>query len=120
MTNDHAIPATNETAVSENPHGPHAGWAEAAARIEADDAPELTDDWFDKADLMIGDTVIRRDRPPGTIPHRRRFTIGYTVEGDTIVVLGVIGRGQQLGALVTRLADARTASKDRGIDSENG
>ena len=33
---------------------------------DPDDAPELTDEWFDKADFMIGDTVIRRGRPPGS------------------------------------------------------
>ncbi len=32
--------------------------------VDPDDAPELTDEWFDKAALMIGDTVIRRGRPP--------------------------------------------------------
>ena len=34
--------------------------------IDPDDAPELTDEWFERADLMLGDTVIRRGRPPGS------------------------------------------------------
>lgn len=34
--------------------------------IDPDDAPELTDEWFEKADFMIGDKVIRRGRPPGS------------------------------------------------------
>jgi uncharacterized protein (DUF4415 family) len=34
--------------------------------VDPDDAPELTDEWFDKADLKIGDRVIRRGRPPGS------------------------------------------------------
>ncbi len=34
--------------------------------VDPDDAPELDDEWFDKADLMIGDVVIRRGRPPGS------------------------------------------------------
>lgn len=34
--------------------------------IDPDDAPELDDEWFDKADLMIGDKIIRRGRPPGS------------------------------------------------------
>lgn len=34
--------------------------------VDPDDAPELTDEWFEKADLMIGDKVIRRGRPPGS------------------------------------------------------
>lgn len=34
--------------------------------IDPDDAPELDDEWFEKADLMIGDKVIRRGRPKGS------------------------------------------------------
>ena len=34
--------------------------------IDPDDAPELTDEWFEKADFMIGRKVIRRGRPPGS------------------------------------------------------
>jgi uncharacterized protein (DUF4415 family) len=33
--------------------------------IDPDDAPELTDDWFGKADLMQGTKLIRRGRPAG-------------------------------------------------------
>jgi uncharacterized protein (DUF4415 family) len=36
------------------------------AWVDPDDAPELTDEWFERADLMIGDTVIRRGRPAGS------------------------------------------------------
>ena len=31
---------------------------------EYEDIPELTDEWFDKAELRVGDKVIRRGRPP--------------------------------------------------------
>ncbi len=34
--------------------------------VDPDDAPELTDEWFEKADLKFGDRVIRRGRPPGS------------------------------------------------------
>lgn len=34
--------------------------------IDPDDAPELDDEWFEKADLMLGDKVIRRGRPAGS------------------------------------------------------
>jgi BrnA antitoxin of type II toxin-antitoxin system len=34
--------------------------------VDPDDAPELDDDWFDRANLMIGDIVIRRGRPKGS------------------------------------------------------
>jgi len=32
---------------------------------EYDDIPELTDEWFDKAEFAIGDTVIRPAKRPG-------------------------------------------------------
>jgi uncharacterized protein (DUF4415 family) len=34
--------------------------------VDPDDAPELTDEWFDKADFKIGRKVIRRGRPVGS------------------------------------------------------
>ena len=41
--------------------------------IDPDDAPELDDEWFEKADFMIGDKVIRRGRPPGSA--KRQVTL---------------------------------------------
>ena len=34
--------------------------------VDPDDAPELDDDWFDRAEIRIGDTVIRPGRPKGS------------------------------------------------------
>lgn len=34
--------------------------------VDPDDAPELDDDWFDRAEIRIGDKVIRKGRPPGS------------------------------------------------------
>ena len=34
--------------------------------VDPDDAPELTQEWFDSADLYIGDKLIRRGRPQGS------------------------------------------------------
>ncbi len=34
--------------------------------VDPDDAPELTDEWFEKADLYLGQTLIRRGRPKGS------------------------------------------------------
>jgi uncharacterized protein (DUF4415 family) len=34
--------------------------------VDPDDAPELDDEWFERAELRIGDKVIRRGRPPGS------------------------------------------------------
>ena len=33
--------------------------------IDPDDAPELDDEWFEKADFKIGDKIIRPGRKPG-------------------------------------------------------
>ena len=34
--------------------------------VDPDDAPELDDDWFDRAEIRIGDKIIRRGRPAGS------------------------------------------------------
>jgi uncharacterized protein (DUF4415 family) len=34
--------------------------------VDPDDALELDDEWFERAELRIGDKVIRRGRPPGS------------------------------------------------------
>jgi uncharacterized protein (DUF4415 family) len=34
-----------------------------ATWIDSDDAPELTDEWFEGADLMEGTRLVRRGRP---------------------------------------------------------
>jgi uncharacterized protein (DUF4415 family) len=31
--------------------------------VDPDDAPELTEDWFQSADFKIGDKLVRRGRP---------------------------------------------------------
>ncbi len=36
--------------------------------IDPDDAPELTEAWFEKADFYIGDKLIRRGRPSLEVP----------------------------------------------------
>lgn len=34
--------------------------------VDLDDAPELTDEWFDKATLKVAGKVVRRGRPRGS------------------------------------------------------
>lgn len=38
----------------------------ATAWVDPDDAPELTDEWFDRADFKIGEKLVRRGRPRGS------------------------------------------------------
>ena len=42
-----------------------------SAWIDPDDAPELTDEYFDRADLYHGEVLIRRGRPPLAAPKRQ-------------------------------------------------
>jgi uncharacterized protein (DUF4415 family) len=36
--------------------------------IDPDDAPELTDDYFERADVYVGETLVRRGRPKSERP----------------------------------------------------
>jgi uncharacterized protein (DUF4415 family) len=40
----------------------------ASKWVDPDDAPELTREWFEQADLHYGDKLIRRGRPPSERP----------------------------------------------------
>jgi uncharacterized protein (DUF4415 family) len=42
----------------------------ASAWVDPDDAPELTDEWFDTADYYEGDKLVRRGRPKSDAPKR--------------------------------------------------
>ena len=39
--------------------------------IDPDDAPELTDEYFDRADLYHGEVLVRRGRPPLAAPKQQ-------------------------------------------------
>ena len=61
------------------------------AWIDPEDAPELTDDWFDKADFKIGRTVIRRGRPPGST----KAQVSLRLDQDVIAAFRAQGPGWQ-------------------------
>ena len=62
-----------------------------SAWIDPDDAPELTDEWFDKADFMIGDVVIRRGRPPG----ESKAHVSLRIDKDVLAKFRADGPGWQ-------------------------
>jgi uncharacterized protein (DUF4415 family) len=66
--------------------------------IDPDDAPELTDEFFERADEYAGDTLIRRGRPPSSSP-KQAVTVRY--DADVIAAFKMTGRGWQ-----TRMTDA--------------
>lgn len=65
--------------------------------VDPDDAPELTDEWFDQADLMFGDTIIRRGRPPGST----KTAVSLRLDTEVVNAFRAGGPGWQ-----TRINDA--------------
>lgn len=59
--------------------------------IDPDDAPELTDEWFDKADFMIGRKIIRRGRPAGS----SKTQVSLRLDNEVIEAFRAQGPGWQ-------------------------
>lgn len=58
----------------------------------ADDAPELDDDWFDRADLYKGTVLIRRGRPLGS---GSRELVSLRIDKDALAAFKATGPGWQ-------------------------
>ena len=59
--------------------------------VDLDDAPELTDNWFEKADLMQGTKLVRRGRTPGQI--KALQTVHFDL--DVLAAFMATGKGWQ-------------------------
>ena len=70
--------------------------ATATEWVDPDDAPELTDEWFDKADFKHGDRLIRRGRRPladqGATPKR---LVSLRLDEAVIAAFRATGPGWQ-------------------------
>jgi uncharacterized protein (DUF4415 family) len=76
----------------------------AAAWKDADDAPELTDAFFDRGEIRHGDKIIRRGRPPLPSPKQ---AVKLRLDADVLAAYRRTGDGWQ-----TRInADLRKARK---------
>jgi len=60
--------------------------------IDPDDAPELDDDWFDRAELRIGDTIIRPGRPKGS---GTKQPVSLRLDKDVLAHFRATGPGWQ-------------------------
>lgn len=58
---------------------------------DPDDAPELDDDWFDRAAIMIGDEVIRPGRPRGSA----KQAVSIRLDKDVVDKFRATGPGWQ-------------------------
>ncbi|KAB0682551.1 BrnA antitoxin family protein [Aureimonas leprariae] len=63
-----------------------------ATWVDPDDAPEWTDEMFERADLYEGGRLIRRGRPPAEHPKRR---VTLRLDEDVVAALRASGRGWQ-------------------------
>jgi uncharacterized protein (DUF4415 family) len=78
----------------------------AAVWIDRDDAPPLTDKFFDRAEIRHGDKVVRRGRPP--LPNPKR-AVKLRLDADVLAAYRKTGAGWQ-----TRInTDLRKARKLR-------
>lgn len=60
--------------------------------IDPDDAPELTEDWFHKADLYHGEKLVRRGRRPSDSPKK---AISLRIDADVLERFKADGPGWQ-------------------------
>ena len=58
----------------------------------ADDAPELTEEWFDHADLYRGGVLIRRGRPLGS---GTRELVSLRLDKEALAIFKATGPGWQ-------------------------
>jgi uncharacterized protein (DUF4415 family) len=60
--------------------------------VDPDDAPELTDEWFETADVYDGEKLISRGRPKSATPKK---AISLRVDADVLDKFKADGRGWQ-------------------------
>jgi uncharacterized protein (DUF4415 family) len=61
--------------------------------VDPDDAPELADDFFSRADVFQGGTLVRRGRPPTGEPRKVATTIRLSPE--VMAAFRATGKGWQ-------------------------
>ena len=69
-----------------NKHATHTEW------IDADDAPELTDEFFERADEYVGNKLVRRGRPRTDSP-KVALTVRY--DAEVVEAFKATGKGWQ-------------------------
>lgn len=60
--------------------------------IDPDDAPELTDEFFERADEYVGDKLVGRGRPKASSP-KLSLTVRY--DADVVEAFKATGKGWQ-------------------------
>ncbi|HTJ56843.1 MAG TPA: BrnA antitoxin family protein [Devosiaceae bacterium] len=60
--------------------------------VDPDDAPELTEEWFQQADQYEGEKLVRRGRPPAEKP---KTAISIRVDAEVLERFRAAGPGWQ-------------------------
>jgi len=84
--------------------------AHVITREEYDEIPELTREWFETADLKIGDKLIRRGRPPKA---KKKVAISIRLSEDVLEAFKRCGPGWQ-----TRIDEALEQFLEEHPESE--
>ncbi len=71
--------------------------------VDPDDAPELTDEFFERADLYRDDKLIRRGRPKAS-QHKEPVTL--RVDAEVLAAWRASGKGWQTRAAAALAAQA--------------
>jgi uncharacterized protein (DUF4415 family) len=74
----------------------------------ADDAPELTEEWFARADLYRGGKLIRRGRPLGS---GTKTLVSLRIDNDALAAFKATGPGWQVRINDTLVRSAKRLSK---------
>ena len=67
-------------------HGSPTTW------VDPDDAPELTEAFFERADVFVGDKLVRRGRPKATVT---KTAVKLRLDADVLAALRDSGDGWQ-------------------------
>ena len=73
-----------------------------------DDAPEMTDEWFQRADLYYGDKLIRRGRPLGS---GTKVLVSLRLDKETVAAFRATGPGWQVRINETLMRSAKRLGK---------
>lgn len=60
--------------------------------VDPDDAPELTDEFFERADEYAGEKLVRRGRP---IAEHRKQQLTVRYDEDVVIAFKATGKGWQ-------------------------
>jgi uncharacterized protein (DUF4415 family) len=77
--------------------------------IDPDDAPELTDEWFDTADYYEGDKLVPRGRPKSDSP---KEALSLRLDPDVIAYYRATGPGWQSRINETLRKAAKLKARD--------